>query len=256
MPLSLASLPDWAFAFVLLLGRIGAALTLLPGLGEAESPAMLRAGLALGITILLLPGIAPLVPPVPAALPAAAGMIAAEVLTGLWLGWLARLLVLALPLAGQFIALMLGLSNVLVTDTELGAQASALQQLFSLLAPLALLVSGLYALPLAALAGSYELIRPGALLPVGDGTLLATRAVGRCFALALQLASPFILAAVVWHVVIGLLTRLVPRVPVYFVALPGQILGGFLLLAALAAAILATWQGAVSDGFMHLPGLS
>lgn len=255
MTLDLATLPDWAFAFVLLLGRIGAALTLLPGLGESEPPAMLRAGLALGIAALLLPAVAPLVPPVPVALPTAAGMIAAEVLTGLWLGWLARLLALALPLAGQFIALMLGLSNVLVTDTELGAQASALQQLFSLLAPLALLISGLYALPLAALAGSYELIRPGALLPVGDGTLLATRAVGACFALALQLASPFILAAVVWHVVVGLLARLVPRVPVYFVALPGQILGGFLLLAALAAAILATWQGAVSAGFERLPGL-
>ena len=36
MSLDLASLPAWAFAFVLVLGRIGAALTLLPGLGEAS----------------------------------------------------------------------------------------------------------------------------------------------------------------------------------------------------------------------------
>lgn len=255
MSFDLATLPAWAFAFVLVLGRIGAALTLLPGLGEAAPPAMLRAGLAVGITLLLLPSVAPLVPPVPAAMPVAAGMIAAEVLTGLWLGWLARLLAVALPLAGQFIAFMLGVSNVLVTDTELGAQGSALQQLFSLVAPLALLISGLYALPLAALAGSYDLIGPGRLLPVGDGTALATRAVSECFALALKLASPFVLAAVVWHVVIGLLARLVPRLPVYFIALPGQILGGMLLLAALATALIATWQGAVGAGFARLPGL-
>ena len=44
-------------------------------------------------------------------------------------------------------------------------QSSALEQMFSLAAPLALLISGLYAVPLAALAGGYEVIKPGALLP-------------------------------------------------------------------------------------------
>ena len=143
------------------MGRIGAALTLLPGLGEASPPPMLRVGLAIGITVLLLPGIAPLIPAVPADVPTAAGMIAAEVVTGLWLGWLARLLVLALPIAGQLIAFMLGVSNVLVTDPELSAQSSALEQIFSLAAPLALLISGLYAVPLAALAGSYDADQAG-----------------------------------------------------------------------------------------------
>jgi flagellar biosynthetic protein FliR len=251
----IATLPAWAFAFVLVLGRIGAAMTLLPGLGEAAPPPMVRAGLALGITALLLPGIAPLVPHVPADIPTVAAMVTAEVVTGLWLGWLARLLVLALPIAGQFIAFMLGVSNVLVTDPELAAQSSALEQLFSLAAPLAVLVSGLYAVPLAALAGSYDLIKPGALLPAGDGTLVAVRAVGQCFALALKLASPFLLAAIVWHVVLGLLGRLVPQLQVYFVALPGQLLGGLLLLAILVGAIITTWQGAVSAGFARLPGL-
>ena len=71
-------------------------------------------------------------------------MIAAEVFTGLWLGWMARMLVQALPMAGQFIAFMIGVSNVLVNDPELGAQSSALEQLFSLAAVVAVLVSGLY----------------------------------------------------------------------------------------------------------------
>jgi flagellar biosynthetic protein FliR len=253
--LSLASLPDWAFAFVLILGRVGAALTLLPGLGEAAPPAMLRAGFALAIAALLLPAIAPLIPPVPASIPSVAGMLAAEVITGLWLGWLARLLVLALPIAGQIIAFMLGITNVLVTDVELSVQSSALEGLFALLAPLAVLASGLYALPLAALAGSYQVIAPGTLLPAGDGTALATHTVATCFALALQLAAPFVLAAVAWQVAMALLARLVPRVPIYFVSLPGQILGGLVLFSVLAGAAVAVWQGAVGDGFGHLPGL-
>ena len=194
----LATLPNWAFAFVLVMARIGAAMALLPGLGETEPPMVLRVGLSLGITLLLLPGIAPLVPAVPEAGLQAGFMVAAEIVTGLWLGWLARLLVLALPVAGQFISYMLGVSNVLQPDPELGGQATPIARLFAIAAPLAILVSGLYALPLAALAGSFQLIPPGALLPAADTTATAVRAVATSFALALRLASPFLLVSIVW----------------------------------------------------------
>jgi flagellar biosynthesis protein FliR len=251
----LATLPTWAFAFVLVMARIGAAMALLPGLGEAEPPAVLRVGLALGVTALLLPGIAPSIPSVPEAGAQAALMVAAEVITGLWIGWLARLLVLALPVAGQFIAYMLGLANVLQPDPELGGMATPIERLFAIAAPLAVLVTGLYALPLAALAGSYRLVPAGALLPAADTAETAVRAATATFALAVRLASPFLLVAIVWHVATGLLARLVPRLQVYFVVMPGQILGGIALLAVLATALLTAWQTSVRSGFAGLPGL-
>jgi flagellar biosynthetic protein FliR len=250
----LATLPAWAFAFVLVMARIGAAMTLLPGLGEAEPPMMVRMGLTLGITALLLPGIAPLVPKVPEAAAQAAFMVAAEIITGLWLGWLARLLVLSLPIAGQFISYMLGVANVLQPDPELGSQATPIARLFDVAAPVAILVSGLYALPLAALAGSYRLIPPGSLLPAADTAATAARAATDAFALAVRLASPFLLVSIIWHVGTGLLARLVPRMQVYFVTMPGQILGGIALLAVLATAVMSAWQSAVQTGFSLLPG--
>ena len=251
----LATLPTWAFAFVLVMARIGAAMALLPGLGEAEPPAVLRVGLALGVTALLLPGIAPSIPSVPEAGAQAALMVAAEVITGLWIGWLARLLVLALPVAGQFVAYMLGLANVLQPDPELGGMATPIERLFAIAAPLAVLVTGLYALPLAALAGSYRLVPAGALLPAADTAETTVRAATATFALAVRLASPFLLVAIVWHVATGLLARLVPRLQVYFVVMPGQILGGIALLAVLATALLTAWQTSVRSGFAGLPGL-
>jgi len=250
----LAGLPSWAFAFVLIMARVGAAMTLLPGLGEAEPPTMVRLGLSIGVTALLLPGIAPLVPPVPEAGLQAGFMIAAEVITGLWLGWLARLLALALPIAGQFISYMLGVANVLQPDPELGGEATPIARLFAIVAPVAILVTGLYRLPLAALAGSYRLIPAGTLLPAADSAETAVRAVAAAFTLAVRLASPFLLVAIVWHVAIGLLARLVPRLQVYFVAMPGQILGGIVLLAVLATSLLSAWQAAVQSGFARLPG--
>jgi flagellar biosynthesis protein FliR len=249
-----ADLPAWSFAFMLVLARFGAAMALLPGLGEAVAPAMVRVGLALAVTILLLPVVFPHPPATPEASLTAAGMVAAEVATGLWLGWLARLLCLALSMAAQFIAYLLGLATVLQPDPELGAQSTALSALFELAAPLVILVTGLYTLPLTALAGSFRLIPPGTLLPDADSTATAVAAVGQSFALALRLASPFVLAAIVWHVAIGLIARLVPRLQIYFVSMPGQIVGGLILLASVFGVILATWQDAVRDGFLALPG--
>jgi len=250
----LATLPAWGFAFVLVLTRIGAAVMLLPGLGESQAPLMVRIGIALGATLLLLPGIMPSIPPVPEAGVQTGLMIAAEAMTGLWLGWLARLVVLALPVAGQFIAYMLGVANVLQPDPELGGQATPIERLFDVAASLAILVSGLYALPLAALAGSYQLVPAGQLLPVADTALSAVHAAGGAFALAIRLASPFLLVSIIWHVGTGLLARLVPRMQIYFVVMPGQILGGIALLAVSSAALLAAWQGAVRTSFNLLPG--
>jgi flagellar biosynthetic protein FliR len=72
--------------------------------------------------------------------------------------------------------------------------------------------------------------------------------------LALRLAGPFMLMGLVWQVGLGLLSRLVPQLQIYFAALPGQVLGGLLLLAVLSGSLASVWLRAVGDGFAALPG--
>ncbi len=252
----LAGLPDLAFAFVLVLARVGGLIILMPGLAETGVPAMVRAGIAGALALLLTPGVAPLVPSVPAMPATAAAMVVSELLAGLWLGFLARILALALPMAGQILATLIGVSSVLQPDPEMGPQTSALGRLFAVAAPTLVLASGLYALPIAALAGSYRLIPPGAGLPAGASAEAVARAVAVGFGLALRLCAPALLASVVWSVAAGLLARVAPRVQIHFLAMPAQILGGLALLAALSAAILTAWEDAVRAGFSALPGLS
>lgn len=144
---------------------------------------------------------------------------------------------------------------MLQPDPELGGQATAIARLFNLAVPVIILSSGLYQLPVAALGGSYRLIPPGSLLPAGDASATVIQAVTEAFALALRLATPFVLAGIVWQIALALLSRLVPRLQVYLLAMPGQILGGLALLAMLSGAILAAWGEAVRGGFAQLPGL-
>ena len=246
-----AALPQWAFAFALALCRCGAAVMLMPGLGEAEPPPMVRAGMTVALVLLVLPAMGPI------ALPdgwTGAVMVAAELLCGGVLGWLARCITLALPMAGQIISFMTGLSSVVAADPALG-QSSAIMRLFALAAPVLVLGTGLWAMAVAALAGSYALVAPGHFLPVADGVAAAVTAASTAFGLALRLAAPFVLAACVWQLALGLLNRLIPNLQVFFAAIPGQVVGGLLLLAVLAEGMVQVWTTAARDSLAGLPGL-
>jgi hypothetical protein len=41
---------------------------------------------------------------------------------------------------------------------------------------------------------------------------------------------------------------------IHFAAMPGQVLGGLLMLAALSGGVVQVWARAVGDGFAGLPG--
>ncbi|MDR3523165.1 MAG: flagellar biosynthetic protein FliR [Acetobacteraceae bacterium] len=250
----LADLPQWGFAALLLLARLGAAMMLLPGFGEAETPATIRLGSALALVVLLFPLLSPLVPPMPAAPLELAGMLVREVAVGLWFGWLVRLVLLALPMAGQIIAGAVGMTNVIQPDAFLGAGSAALSRMLGLAAPLLLLITGLWSTPLTALSGLYALLPPGHAFPVGDGAQATIQAVGLSFALALRLATPFLLAGLVYHTALALIGRLVPHLQLHFAAAPGQLLGGVALLGLLAPPLLDAWIGSARNVLTTLPG--
>jgi len=244
----------FCFAFMMVLCRCGAAVMLLPGLGEADAPALLRVGFAMALALLLVPLVAPHLPPQPDSFVRLVALLAGELLAGGFLGWLARLVALSLAAAGQIMSLSTGLSSVLQPDPELGASSSGLGRLFDMVTPMLILGSGLYALPLSALAGSYAVWPAGAWPAGGDMTEMAVRAVGAHFALAVRLAAPFMFVGTLWQVALGLLSRLVPHLQIHFAAMPGQVLGGLLMLAALSGGVVQVWARAVGDGFAGLPG--
>ena len=247
-----AALPSAAFGAVLVLCRVSAAVMLLPGIGETDPPPLLRAGLALGLTGLIAPTVLDH-PPDPSGSPLALLLIVAhELLLGLFLGIVARLAALALPIGAQLISLMTGLTSVIQPDPELGAQSSGLARLFSLAAPGLLLSSGLYKLPIEAIAGSYHLFPLGSAMPIPDASATIVRATAESFDCAFRLAAPFVLAGTLWQVAIGLLTRLVPSLQASAALMPGQVLGGMILLAALAEATLTHWIGATVSAFSAL----
>jgi len=248
-------LPAWTFGFLLVVCRIGAAIALLPGLGELELPATVKVALTLALSALLWPALSPVLPPPPADAATAVRLVVGDVLIGLWLGLLARIAVLSFAMAAQYVGLLLGLSSAMLFDPSFGATGTALSRLMGLSALVVLFASGLHVLPLAALAGSYRLFPAGGGLPTEAAAESVVAATASSLALALALAGPFVLASVVFQLALGLLSRLVPQMQVFFVALPLQLAAGLALLAAIGGTMTAVWLGAVRALLAGLPGL-
>ncbi len=239
---------------MLVFARLGAAMMLLPGVGEAETPPMIRLGFAVLLTALVLPGLVGVIPKQPESPLILAALLAKEIAIGLWFGWLVRLLLVAFGMAGQIIAGAAGMTNVVQPDLMLGAGSAALSRLLGLAAPLLLLASGLWAAPIEALFGLYTLLPPGDLLQAGDAAQSTIQAVGESLALALRLSGPFLLAGLVFHTGLALMGRLVPHLQLHFASAPGQLLGGIALLGLLAPFLIDRWLDAARATLAALPG--
>ncbi|MGI9127079.1 MAG: flagellar biosynthetic protein FliR [Roseomonas sp.] len=250
----LAALPDMVFRAILLLARIGAVVMLMPGLGEQEVPTNIRLGLGFALVIVLHPVLAPALPAAPDSAGELLRLILVEIIIGIWYGALARLVTLAMSMAGQLFALLIGLSQVLVPDPATGGQNAITGRFFTLISVLLFLTTGLYALPLRALAESYAVMPVGEGFLAGPGAEAMAEAVGKSLIVALQLVAPFFLLSVVLNVAFGLMARIAPQVQIYFLVVPGQLLLGMLLLGLLLPSMLGLYASIARETFLALPG--
>ncbi len=248
------ALASLVFGFLLVLTRLSGLLLLVPGLGDGAVPMPIRAALAVALAVLLLPVVQTLLPALPASPWLVARCLAVQLAIGLWLGFLASLVAQALIIAAQLLSYMIGLSNVLVPDRSGTDQTSVIAQLFGLAPPLLLLASGLYAVPLAALVASFSRLPAATSFAAPDAVGLVVHATSAGFGLAIRLAVPFLLAHTVWQVLIGAAGRLAPALHLPILALPGQLLGGLLLLAEAVPLLMHLWLVALPP-FLSPAGL-
>lgn len=251
----LKDLPSMGFGFILVIARVGTAILTGPALGENEIPATVRAALATVLAGLAYPSLQGVLPALPEQVAHLAGLIVTEVVVGAWLGFMTRVMAMALTMAGGIVSLMIGLSSVLQIDPGVGAQVSALQRMMGLAAIALLFESGLYVLPIQAVVGSYDVVPPGAALDAGGAARMVAQTVSGSFGLAMRLAAPFVVTCLVWQASMGFVSRLVPSIQVHIVSAPAQILGGLALLTAAVTLMLDTWTAGMRQAFSTLPGL-
>ncbi|TNC71315.1 flagellar biosynthetic protein FliR [Rubellimicrobium roseum] len=223
--------------------RVGSMLALLPLFGEMAIPARVRLGLGLAFTLVALPAVAGTLPHPGTSAPTLL-LVVGEVATGLVFGFGLRLFVLALQTAGAMAAQATSLSQLFGGGP--GAEPSPAMTHVLVVGGLAL--AGLLGLPAQAAAyilQSYQLVPPGTIL---DPALLleaGVAEVGRAFALAFSLSAPFVAAALLYNLTLGVINRAMPQLMVTFIGAPAMTAGGLALFALAAPVMLTAWVAAL-----------
>lgn len=235
MTLTLDFLPQAAFAFFLIFARMGAMAMALPGIGDRTVPPRIRLVFALALSLIFYPLVDRLFPALPTSLSGMMAAIIGEALVGLAIGFSVRIVISALQFAGTAIAFQTGLAFAQNVDPSNGSQSSLFGAFLSMLSVALIFATDLHHLLLTAMHDSYALFRPGDLLPTGDLAEVAVRTVTSSFRVAIQLAGPFLAFGMIFYLGIGILSRLIPQVHVFFLAMPLNIMLGMLLFMLLLA---------------------
>jgi flagellar biosynthetic protein FliR len=233
-------LPQTAFVFMLVFARLGSMVMLMPALGEVAVPAQIRVILALVLSAIMMPLVAGSYSAIPPTIPGLAMAVMSEVMIGIFIGMSAKLVMSALHVAGNIIALQTGLAFAQNVDPTQGTQGALISSFLSMLAVTLIFTTGLHHLLIAAMRDSYVLFHPGDVFPVGDFLALAVKMVSGAFVLGVQLASPFLVFGLVFYIGIGLLSKLMPQIQIFFIAMPANIGLGLALLFLILGAMM-TW---------------
>src|SRR6195256_5537091 len=241
MRIDVSLLPALAAAFMLVFARIGAMVMLLPGLGEANIPVRIKLAIALLLTLVILPlhraayhidmqSLTPLLL-----------LMLYEIVIGIVLGATARVTLSALAVAGSVIAQQLGLGFVTAVDPTQGQQGLIVGNFLTLLGITLIFATDLHHLVIAGLHDSYRLFQPGEGPVVSDVASPVTNTFARALRVMIQLSAPFLVFGLVFNVALGVLSRLMPQMQVYFVAVPLSILIGFLILMVVVGAMMGSF---------------
>jgi flagellar biosynthetic protein FliR len=156
-------------------------------------------------------------------------------------GAMARIIMSALQVAGYLIATQIGLAYAQTLDPTQNTQGAVLGNFMTLLGTTLIFMTNLHHLAIGAIAGSYEMLPPGGHLPTGDMAQLVITLVSSSFALGFQLAAPFLVFGFALYAGLGVLARLMPQLQVFFVAVPLNIVCGFLILIALLGSLMTVF---------------
>ncbi|MCE9650671.1 MAG: flagellar type III secretion system protein FliR [Parvibaculum sp.] len=238
--ISIEFLPQTGFVFMLVFSRLGAMIMLMPAIGEIAVPTRIRLILALILSAIMMPLVSDTYSAIPLTVPGLALAVVYEILIGIFIGMSAQIVMSSLHVAGNIIALQTGLAFAQNVDPTQGTQSAIVASFLSMLAVTLIFATDLHHLLIAAMRDSYVLFKPGEILPVGDFLQMAVKAVSGAFVLGVQLSAPFVVFGLVFYIGLGLLSKLMPQIQIFFIAMPANIGLGFALLFLILGAMM-TW---------------
>ncbi len=231
-------LPAEAFGFLLVTMRLAALVMVMPVLGDRSIPRRVRVAFAFILSVIVFAAVRADLPPMPSQLFGLLSLLARELLIGLMLGLVTRILMASTHTAGSLIAFQTGLAAAQSFDPSQGSQTALVATFMTLTAITLIVVTDLHHLLIMAMANSYQKFPAGMAIPYTDFASVIVKYVASAFALGVHMAAPFIVYGVIYNLGLGLIARLIPAFQVFFVGMPINLFLGFTLLMLLLGSMM------------------
>jgi flagellar biosynthetic protein FliR len=232
MPVELTLAPGTLFSFLLVLARVGGALSFVPLPGFKTSPQIVRAVLGVAFTLALAsrwPNVA--VASGPAAL---AGQLICEAAVGIAVGIAVAVVLETLAMAAQILGLQAGYAYASTIDPNSEADSGVLLVLAQLIAGMLFFAIGLDRTVLRLFAESLDRLPPGSYgLSAKQGEGMIRMAAG-LFSVGFRLAMPVVALLILVDVALALLGRLNAQLQLLSLAFPAKMLTALVLLSSAA----------------------
>lgn len=242
---------DWLWAAFVVFVRVGALVSLSPAFGEQSVPVRVRLAVAIAFTLIVLPAVAPQIPPRDDRPSAILPLVLTEALVGLLFGLMVRFFLLALQTAGTLAAQATSLSQLFGAGPG-GEPSPAMGHLFIVSGLALAAILGLHVTLASYVILSYDLAPAGTLPGPETVREAGVAEVARSFSLAFMIAAPFVIASVLYNVTLGVMNRAMPQLMVTFIGAPALTAGGLLLLLLAIPMVLSIWSDGLF-GFLLVP---
>lgn len=229
----------------LLLGRVSAFVSVLPIFGWELAPMVTRVGLAILLTVffgLILP--MPQLPAVQWHWTYALVLVSQEILLGLALGMVARLLFTAVQQGIVIGTQQMGFADAGVIDPTTGEDSSeSIPMLYQMVFVVLFLSVGGHHILLRLIEHSYEVFPPGQSVALLDLVDVIVQAGSTMLVLALKLGAPILAGFLLVSVILGVLARVMPEMNILMASFPMRVTAGMVL----SLVVLGTMKSFVAE---------
>lgn len=229
MNITATELMGWVASLLWPFMRIGAMFIAAPIFGTRSIPVRIRILLAMLVSWILLPVLP--TPPAIDLISAQALLISVQqILIGLSMGFILQMVFSAFVIAGQSIAMGMGLGFASVVDPQNGVQVPVVSQVFLVTVTLIFLALNGHLLLIELVAESFRTLPIGVDGPSRDGLWQLVIWGGQMFAGGVLVALPTVAALLLVNIAFGVTSRAAPQLNIFAVGFPVMILTGLLFI--------------------------
>jgi flagellar biosynthetic protein FliR len=232
--------------------RIGSCFMVLPGFSSSRISPQIRLFLCVGLSMALTPVLWDSVyPPMRQANPALmVGLILSEMMIGIVYGLIARFFTLGMQFTGTLIGNAIGFSAPGGADVIEDSQENQIANLLTFASLIVLFILDFHHFVLRTLVDSYTTTPVGGFVSSQKILITLTDTLRASTVLSLRLATPFLLFSLMFNVSVGLINKLAPQIPVYFISTPYLLAGGLFMFYLSIAALVRQFTDAFGPVFL------